>query len=452
MADQDLITLLKTDLNAWNELRGNSPIGRRADLSNANLRGMNLKEANLVACNLQDADLENADLRGAYLYFSDATRANLSRSKLSDAHFHGVNLTGANLSFSELSGAQLFDTNISQVDFTGAEPWKAMLYSGNVWSLKQFPKWYPTGNKPIRTIGALLQAIEILQNKYSQDDNRIRFYFRGESKTIFELQPSIYRNLKGMHIFDGDYEEGILTDIVSRRPEDFASADSALEQWGIAQHYRLPTRFLDVTRNPLIALYFACEKDTGSDGRIHIFVVPQGLVKAFNSDEASIVANIAKLSFQDKYMVLGSRQLVEPYSLRGIHRMISGTASRSDEPYFQAFNRLHNLIRKENPSFDGHIDIRDLYKVFVIEPKRLSERIRAQSGAFLASAFHERFEREEIENNSPNIPTYAHYKLEIPADDKEDIMKSLRLANITNETIMPGLDSSAEAVRRFYQL
>ena len=452
MADQNLLTLLETDLNEWNEQRDKSPIRGLADLSNANLRGRNLKQANLVACDLRNADFGGSDLRGACFIGSNVTGANFSRSKLSGARFQNANLTGANLSFSDLSGAALFDTNISKVDFTGAEPWKALLYSGRSGSLEQFPKWYPTGKKPIRTIGALIEAIETLQDKYTRRNNEIRFYFRGESKSIFKLQPSVYRNLKGMHIIDGYHERDILTDIVSRRPEDFVSADSALEQWGIAQHYRLPTRFLDVTRNPLIALFFACERDPRFEGQLHIFVVQQRLVKAFNSDEASIVSNIAKLSLQDQHRILGSQEHLAPHALYGIPERLFDNTGHLVKPYFQAFSRLNSLMRKENPSFDGLTDIGDLYKVFVIEPKRLSERIRAQSGAFLASAFHERFEREEIEKNSPNVPAYAHYKLAIPIDAKEDILKSLSLANITNESIMPGLDSSAEAVRRFYQL
>ena len=452
MADQDLLNLLKTDLNAWNEHRNNSTYGDLADLGNANLRRINLEQANLVNCNLQNANFEGTNLCGASFVGSDVTGANFSRSKLSNADFGDANLAGANLSFSELSGAALFDTNISEVDFTGAEPWKALLYSKNSRSLRQLSKWDPAVNRSIRTIGALLEAIEELQPEYKNHSSRIRFYFRGQSKTKYTLQPSIYRDLKVMHIRDGNHERDILTDIVSRRPEDFASADSALEQWGIAQHYRLPTRFLDVTRNPLVALFFACKADPKCEGRIHIFVVQQDLVKAFNSDEASIVSNIAKLSLLDQHRILGSQRHMAPRTLYATSEAVFRNTNRSGRPYFQAFNRLNNLIRKESPSFDGPIDVKDLYKVFAIEPKRLTERIRAQAGAFLASAFHERFEREEIEQNSPNVPAYAHYKLEIPAGAKENIMDSLSLANITNETIMPGLDSSAEAVKQFYQL
>ena len=57
---------------------------------------------------------------------------------------------------------------------------------------------------------------------------------------------------------------------------------------------------------------------------------------------------------------------------------------------------LYQLIRQEKSYFDERIDLRDLYKVYVVEPQLSSERIRAQAGAFLVSAFHERLERDEI--------------------------------------------------------
>ena len=61
------------------------------------------------------------------------------------------------------------------------------------------------------------------------------------------------------------------------------------------QHYGLKTRLLDITRNPLVALFNACEEDGEKDGRLHVFAVPSDLIKSFNSDTVSIIANFAKL-------------------------------------------------------------------------------------------------------------------------------------------------------------
>ena len=86
----------------------------------------------------------------------------------------------------------------------------------------------------------------------------------------------------------------------------------------------------------------------------------------------------------------------------------------------------------------------------MVEPQQSSERIRAQSGCFLASAFHERFERDHILRWSKDIPVYAHYHLDIPGENKLDILEDLKLLNVTEETLYPGIDAAARAVTDAY--
>lgn len=96
------------------------------------------------------------------------------------------------------------------------------------------------------------------------------------------------------------------------------------------------------------------------------------------------------------------------------------------------------------------MDPRDFFRVFVVEPRRSSGRIRAQSGAFLVSAFHERFEREAILEWNKDTPVYAHSKFTIPAVSKADLADELRLLDVSHETLFPGLDASALAVSERY--
>ena len=104
------------------------------------------------------------------------------------------------------------------------------------------------------------------------------------------------------------------------------------------------------------------------------------------------------------------------------------------------------LSVREKPHFQHRIDPRDLFRVFVVEPQQSFERLRAQSGAFLISAFHERFEQEQILECNKFVPTYEHYILLIPPECKNHILAQLRLLNITQDALFPGLDEAAKAI------
>ena len=107
---------------------------------------------------------------------------------------------------------------------------------------------------------------------------------------------------------------------------------------------------------------------------------------------------------------------------------------------------LYRLIRQEKSDFEEQIDPRDFFRVFVVEPQQSFERIRAQSGAFLISAFHERFERCQVLDWNPGIPVYDHSTLEVPNENKQQILSELRLLNVSRETLYPRLDEAARAV------
>ena len=89
-------------------------------------------------------------------------------------------------------------------------------------------------------------------------------FYRGHADENWKLQPSIFRALNGV-----EKEHQLFREMVAHTPRSFSGCKSALDYLVQMQHYELPTRLLDVTTNPLVALYFACQStDDVSKGAI----------------------------------------------------------------------------------------------------------------------------------------------------------------------------------------
>ena len=415
-----------------------------ADLRHANLWRVNLKNAQLPNSRLNHAVLRGAVLDGAYMLNANLCDAKMSNARLYRTDLFEADLTNAelNLAFlkkASLSLATLLNADLSSANLTGTDlgssrPWKAKLYhdSGSMSSSYQDVK----RDKQINGVAKLIEQC----NELDANRSDAVIYFRGEHTSEWELRPSVMRYSKNGSLPLHSKESNMLLDLMSCRPGDFTDATSALDQWVLAQHHGLKTRLLDVTRNPLVALFSACESQE-NPGRLHVFAVPKELIKPFNSDTISIVTNFCKLSRADQNLLLGR-------SYEDIQEREPGQGYQG--VYSNALNRLYHLIRQEKPNFKKLIDPRDFFRVFVVEPQQSFERIRAQSGAFLISAFHERFEQHDVLQWNSGIPIYHHFMIEVPKASKQHIIDELRLLNVTRETLFPGLDESAKAITDRY--
>lgn len=88
-------------------------------------------------------------------------------------------------------------------------------------------------------------------------------YFRGQANKDWNLSPSVFRN---------SYNEfALLKDAYRHAWKYLQDYPTDLEKIIVLQHYGLHTRLLDLTSNPLIALYFACVGEPRKDGKVFCF-------------------------------------------------------------------------------------------------------------------------------------------------------------------------------------
>ncbi|MDM1521332.1 FRG domain-containing protein [Myroides odoratimimus] len=252
-------------------------------------------------------------------------------------------------------------------------------------------------------------------------------YFRGHSDIDYKLIPGIYRNVKLIN-----NEHNLFKEFLLRTPSDFLNDKSALEKLAKMQHYGLPTRLLDITTNPLVALYFACSEKGKKDGKVIVFRIPKNDIKYYDSDTASIISNIAKRPSK-----------FEINSIKGLN--LKEFNAQGEIAYL-----LHE-IREEKSYFQSIINEQDIERVIAIKVKQNNNRIIKQSGAFLLFGINgkKNLPAEIPSNWTLNLDSKG-VDFKIDNDSKDNIIEELNVLGINEATLFPELDNQAKYLKKHY--
>ncbi|UTC76655.1 FRG domain-containing protein [Treponema sp. OMZ 799] len=271
-----------------------------------------------------------------------------------------------------------------------------------------------------------IESVNQFSTKLLKKELLSKIYYRGQQNINWPVKPSIFR---GNWI---NHEKEFVEEMLINNPQDFDNATTTLEKLTKMQHYNAPTRLLDLTRNPYIALYFACEKVKNSDkknyGEIIFFTTLDGSVeKYFDSDAVTIVSNLAMMPSD---FCVGDESLpIEEFN------------KQEDISYL-----LHQ-IKYEKNNFLDIINHEDLHKCFIVHVKLDNKRIINQQGLFLLVGMG-------IEKNKPaDINKYIYNKgskkliFVIPDKVKSEILSQLNIMNINKKFIYPEIDDVADYLK-----
>lgn len=279
--------------------------------------------------------------------------------------------------------------------------------------------------KPPTRIASVSEFVTHVMDWTREDQRPVAF--RGQSYQGWRTQPRLFRTDVGLY----EHEKNAVRDIVSVHPQEFRDDETMFDRLVRMQHFELPTRLLDVSSNPLVALYFATaehldEDGDPQDGKVQALFLPDNRQRYYDSDRVSLMANLANLTYDEKQ------------ALGRAYKLSQKEFNESD-----AVKRLLWFVRIEKPAFTADIVPSDLELPVYVKPKMSNRRIIAQSGAFII--YGTRRASAAAADNDLRLQ-----RVSIPAENKVEMREQLERLGIHASALFPEIDKAAEFIVRRY--
>lgn len=259
-----------------------------------------------------------------------------------------------------------------------------------------------------------------------------RFYYRGHYKSTYELLPSVFRESSW------NKEDNYYHEIMVHCPQHFQYS-SHLDKLVTMQHYDCPTRLLDVTSNPLVALFFSCKNygckkcEKSDEGEVLVFPVLSREVVYSDSDRALMLSCLPRFSKEDKIELYN---ITQKSLINGTYKQRKG-GSRYESDVVE---RFFHEITTELPSFKREIKPIDILQPLFVQPNKTNGRILKQDGAFIINGLSK--DADEAKNK---LLAIKHTSIKVK--NQEKILKELSVMGINEASLFPEVDKVANYLK-----
>lgn len=257
---------------------------------------------------------------------------------------------------------------------------------------------------------------------YSMDEIHVicsPFIYRGQSNKNWDVLPSLAR-------FNTRLENSVINEFKKKLPVLASQADSSLKLLQIAQYHGIPTRLLDVTANPYVALYFACKDNNqySSDGRVIILQTDQQIYFDEYHNFAYDIASTYKLFFENCEEIALSEfkeKIIDINNKNRVQENSTNDISATLIDYSQKNFIVNNIINEEQrlAQHSGYI-------IFSNEVACLTNDENYNINNYIFKNNIKPMKKEDIYMN-----------IIVPASCKPRLLQELQLIGITQSSLFP---------------
>lgn len=259
----------------------------------------------------------------------------------------------------------------------------------------------------VRTIEDVMAFVSDQQYKDKIDRLRSNYLYRGVPSVSYGLSTSLYRNCLDKQAL---LEPSILRYFSKYAIiEDCHIEESIWRQMIIGQHHGLPTRLLDWSHSPLVALHFASAEQNSDK-----IAKRDGVVWRIDAKEMSSL-------LPERYCDMLKRENTEYFSVQSLNALVKSAAEYDRDMAGSSMAII------EPPSTDQRII--NQYAYFSVVPMGITDI------------------NDFLEKNTSHTVKYIIHK-----EIRWNIRDLLDQFNVSERTLFPGLDGLSDWIARHYYL